>query len=215
MSSASQKDQIGPKVLDASFVLGVPAVAKMPAPTLTEVAFAGRSNVGKSSLLNTLMQRAGLARTSSTPGCTRALNVFEVKLSEDRRFHFVDLPGYGYAKVSRAERMSWGAMIEDYLRERASLRALFLLVDARRGIEEDDLQLLDFMAVARPKESCRVHVVATKLDKIVRAKQKPALEAIKNMANVPVVGFSSETGTGRDELWRRIEKAAQHVDDNA
>lgn len=215
MSSAPQKDQIGPKVLEASFVLGVPAVSKMPPPTLTEIAFAGRSNVGKSSLLNTLMQRAGLARTSSTPGCTRALNVFQVKLSEDRQFHFVDLPGYGYAKVSKAEKISWGAMIEDYLRERPSLKALFLLVDARRGIEEDDLQLLDFMAVARPKESCRVHVVATKLDKIVRAKQKPAVEAIKNMAKVPVIGFSSETGAGRDDLWRRIEKAAQHVDENA
>ena len=108
MSSAPQKDQIGPKVLDASFVLGVPAVAKMPPPTLTEVAFAGRSNVGKSSLLNTLMQRAGLARTSSTPGCTRALNVFQVKLSEDRQFHFVDLPGYGSVWSYINSTYGWG-----------------------------------------------------------------------------------------------------------
>ncbi len=212
MSSAPAKDLLGPMVLDATFVLGVPAVAKMPPPAMPEIAFAGRSNVGKSSLLNTLMQRKGLARTSRTPGCTRQLNVFEVKLSADQLFHFVDLPGYGYAKVSKAERIGWGPMIEDYLRERPSLKALFLLVDARRGVEEDDLQLLDFMEGSRPKETCRVHLVATKLDKIVRAKQKPALEALKVMAKVPVIGFSSETGHGRDELWGRIEKAARHVE---
>ena len=212
MSNLPAKDQLGPKVLDAKFLLGVPAVAKMPPPAVPEVAFAGRSNVGKSSLLNTLMQRKGLARTSRTPGCTRALNVFEVQLSVDSIFHFVDLPGYGYAKVSKAERIGWGPMIEDYLRERPSLKALFLLVDARRGAEDDDLQLLEFMAVSRSKETCRVHVVATKLDKIVRAKQKPALEIVKSMAKVPVIGFSSETGVGRDELWTRIEKAVRHAE---
>jgi len=212
MSSAPAKDQLGPKVLDATFVLGVPAVSKMPPPAMPEIAFADQSNVGKSSLLNTLMQRKGLARTSSTPGCTRQLNVFEVKLGDDQLFHFVDLPGYGYAKVSKSERIGWGPMIEDYLRQRPSLKALFLLVDARRGVEEDDLQLLDFMEVSRPKETCRVHVVATKLDKIVRAKQKPTLEALKAVAKVPVLGFSSETGAGRDDLWHRIEKAARHVE---
>ncbi len=213
MSHPPAKDELGPKVVDARFVLGVPAAAQLPPPTLMEVAFAGRSNVGKSSLLNTLMQRHGLARTSGTPGCTRQLNVFEVALSEDRRFHFVDLPGYGYARVSKAERRSWGPMIEGYLRERPSLRALFLLVDVRRGLEDDDVALLEFLTAVRPEGSCRVYVVATKLDKIVRAKQKPAVEAVKSVAKVPVVGFSSETGAGRDELWRRIEKAAQHADD--
>ena len=110
------------RVVDAQFVAGALDAQSLPAPTLVEVAFAGRSNVGKSSLLNAMMQRLGLARTSRTPGCTRQLNVFEVRCADGLAVRFVDLPGYGWARRSKSERHEWQGMIEGYLRRRAGLR---------------------------------------------------------------------------------------------
>src|SRR5579872_1051573 len=126
------------RVVEAKFVAGAVDAASLPPPTLIEIAFAGRSNVGKSSLLNATMQRRGLARTSRTPGCTRQLNVFEVRCADGLALRFVDLPGYGWARRSKAERSQWQEMIEGYLQARASLRAVVLLVDVRRGVEEEE-----------------------------------------------------------------------------
>ena len=121
------------------------------------MAFAGRSNVGKSSLLNAMMQRKGLARTSSTPGCTRQLNVFEVRCADGLTLRFVDLPGYGWAQRSKAERAQWQGMIEGYLQRRAGPARGRLLVDVRRGVEDEERQLVDFLrgprAVSGPGRS--------------------------------------------------------------
>jgi GTP-binding protein len=127
----------GARVVEATFVAGAVDAESFPAPTHLEVAFAGRSNVGKSSLLNSMMDRRSLARTSRTPGCTRQLNIFEVRCADGLVLRFVDLPGYGWARRSKDERMQWQKMIEGYLVTRASLRAVVLLVDVRRGVEDD------------------------------------------------------------------------------
>jgi GTP-binding protein len=162
---------------------------------------AGRSNVGKSSLLNAMMQRKSLARTSNTPGCTRQINVFHVKTQEGIDVHFVDLPGYGYAKRSKSEKAGWGPMLEGYLLERITLRAVVLLVDVRRGPEEDDIQLIEFL---KQRKEVQVFVVATKLDKLPLAQRKPALDKIKKDSGIKPLGFSSVTGDGREDLWKRI-----------
>jgi GTP-binding protein len=198
------------RVLDATFVAGAPNLAALPPPTLAEVAFAGRSNVGKSSLLNAVMQRKSLARTSNTPGCTRQLNVFAVRCADDLSVHFVDLPGYGWARRSKTERAEWQAMIEGYLRRRASLRAVVVIVDVRRGVEEEERQLIDFLAGPREVSAAKpieVILVATKLDKLGAAARKPALAAVRKGAGGAVVGFSAVSGEGSEELWGRIRTA--------
>jgi GTP-binding protein len=198
------------RVVSAEFVAGAPSVDKLPAPALAEIAFAGRSNVGKSSLMNALVQRKGLVRASNTPGRTRELNVFLAKTLDGLAVHLVDLPGYGYAKVSKTEKKSWGPMMEGYLASRATLRAIVLIVDIRRGVEDDDRELFRYLDLARKVDENRkvsVIVVATKLDKLALAKQKPAVMAIKKASKLPVLGFSAVTGTGRDELWARIRAA--------
>ncbi len=200
------------RIVSAEFVAGAPSVDKLPAPALAEIAFAGRSNVGKSSLMNMLMGRKGLVRASNTPGRTREINVFLAKSLDGLALHLVDLPGYGYAKVSKTEKKSWGPMMEGYLASRTTLRAIVLLVDIRRGVEEDDLELVRYMDAARERtveenRKASLIVVATKLDKLALAKQKPAVQAIKNAAKMPVLGFSAVTGVGKDELWARIRAA--------
>jgi GTP-binding protein len=167
-----------------------------PPPGLPEIALAGRSNVGKSSLLNALLAHRGLARTSRTPGRTRQLNFYLV----DERFVLVDLPGYGFAVGPEAERRGWGPLVEGYLRRRPTLRGVLLVVDLRRGLEADEEELLAFLAaVGRP-----VAVVATKLDKLGRAAAEGALASLAARLGegIPLVGFSARTGEGRDPLWR-------------
>lgn len=198
-----------PNVTHAEFVAGATASSGLPAPGFAEVAFAGRSNVGKSSLLNAVMQRQGLVRTSSKPGHTRQLNIFECRTQDDFRAYFVDLPGYGYAKVSKSEAKSWGPMIEDYLNNRVSLRALVLLVDIRRGVEDEERELLEFMR-ARPAQTAipvRTLVVATKSDKLAKNQQKTAVMAIQKAAGFPVLGVSAESSDGVPELWAAIRRA--------
>ena len=190
-------------VLDAEFVAGATALGQLPAPTFAEVAFAGRSNVGKSSLINNLVQRKKLVRTSSAPGCTRAINIFRVRLrtnDDEAHLDLVDLPGYGYAQRSKAERKSWGPLIEGFLSERPGLRGAVVIVDIRRGVQKDDLQLLEFL------ESIDVTpiLVATKIDKLPSSKRKPAIAALKREVSRPVVPYSSVTGDGRDALWKRV-----------
>jgi GTP-binding protein len=195
-------------VLHAEFVASAVDRASLPAPTIAEIAFGGRSNVGKSSMLNALVQRRGLVRTSSTPGCTRAVNLFEARTRGGLRLHLVDLPGYGYAKRSKSERTQWGELIERYLVERPTLRAMVVIVDARRGIEDDDAQLLEFCAQPRPGNApLSTLVAATKLDLLPKAKRKPTIEAMRKASRRPVVGFSAETSEGRELVWRAIERA--------
>ena len=169
-----------------------------PAAGLPEVAIAGRSNVGKSSLLNRLVGRRGLARISATPGRTRQLNFFAV----NERFVLVDLPGYGFAVGPERERLGWGPLVEGYLLRRATLRGVLLVVDVRRGLEEEETQVLDFLAAAAVPAA----VVATKVDKLARSPAHAALERITGTADVPVVAFSARSGEGRDALWRVIRE---------
>jgi GTP-binding protein len=190
-------------VLEAEFVAGATVLGQLPAPTFAEVAFAGRSNVGKSSLINSLVRRKKLVRTSSAPGCTRAINIFRVRLrTDDNEAHLdlVDLPGYGYAQRSKAERKSWGPLIEGFLSERPGLRGAVVIVDIRRGVQDDDRQLLEFL------ESVGVTpiLVATKIDKLPANKRKPAVAKLQREVSQRVIPYSSVIGDGRDALWNRI-----------
>lgn len=165
-----------------------------------EIAFLGRSNVGKSSLLNSLLNRKGLARTSNTPGRTQSLNYFLI----NDEFYFVDLPGYGYAKVSKAMRSDWGVMARDYLSERPELVLFIQLVDSRHLPTELDKQLNDWLIV----NGKRHIVVATKSDKSSSNQlQKQIAQIKKALSESKILSYSASTGKGRDELWSEIASA--------
>lgn len=170
-----------------------------PEPSLPEVAFAGRSNVGKSSLINRLVNRKKLARVSNTPGRTREINFFRV--NDD--FILVDLPGYGYARVSKEARAAWRPLIEDYLRGSPQLRGIVQLLDARHDPTRDDLQMLEFLAdIGVP-----TILVATKTDKLPRASVSTRVRELAGAAGVEedqVIPFSAVTGVGRAELAEAI-----------
>lgn len=184
-------------ILDARLVASATRADGLPPPMFAEVAIAGRSNVGKSSLLNHLAQRQKLVRTSSTPGCTRAVNIFRLKL-RGAEIDLVDLPGYGYAARSKAERSSWGPLIEGFLKTRVGLRAVVVLVDVRRGVEPDDAQLIEFLQSI----DLDVIVVATKIDKLSLSERKARIEQIRRETGLRVLGYSSAANLGRDELWK-------------
>lgn len=170
-----------------------------PEPSLPEVAFAGRSNVGKSSLINRLVNRKKLARVSNTPGRTREINFFRV--NDD--FVLVDLPGYGYARISKEARAAWRPLIEGYLRRSPQLRGLVQLLDARHDPTRDDLQMLEFLAdIGVP-----TILVATKSDKLPRASVPQRIRALAEAAGVEedqIIPFSAVTGVGRPELAEAI-----------
>ena len=170
-----------------------------PTPTLPEVAFAGRSNVGKSSLINALVHRRKFARVSNTPGRTREINFFEV----NGQFILADLPGYGYARISKEKRAAWRPLIEGYLRHSPQLRGVVQLLDSRHSPSEDDLQMLEFLAeVGTP-----TLVVATKVDKLRKADRAQRLADLAREAGVDpaqLIPFSAETREGRDELAQAI-----------
>lgn len=191
------------QVKGAQFIAASQTLESLPGPAYAEIAFAGRSNVGKSSLINTLVQRRNLVRTSSTPGCTRTISIFRAEIG-DAVLDLVDLPGYGYAQRSKSERRSWGPLIESFLETRPGLRAVVLIVDARRGLEADDEELLEFLRAVKR----RAIVIATKLDKLPLNKRKPRLLELQRESGVRLVGFSSEDRTGRDELWKLLLHAA-------
>jgi GTP-binding protein len=194
-----------PVIKDASFVLSARDVGELPAPTFAEVVFAGKSNVGKSSLLNALCARKGLARVSGTPGATRGINLFRIEIG-DAVLHFTDLPGYGYAARSKQERKGWGPMIESYLRQRVGIALAIVIVDVRRGIEDEDAMLLEFL----DSLNHRALVVATKLDKLPKAGRKPALMELGRKSSREIIGFSAENGEGCDALRARVMRAAIH-----
>ena len=165
--------------------------------SLREISFLGRSNVGKSSLLNSLLQRKGLARTSNTPGRTQSINFFLVNES----FYFVDLPGYGYAKVSKTMRADWGKMAEEYLAKRRELVLSIQLIDSRHPPTELDLKLHEWLVYNQKNHI----VVATKADKLSNNKLNKSLQEIeKILPESKIILYSAETGKGRDELWREI-----------
>lgn len=188
------------KSVNLEIVCGV--TSKLPDTVLPEVAFAGKSNVGKSSLINALMNRKAYARTSSQPGKTQTINFYNI----NEAIYYVDLPGYGYAKVSQKEREKWGRMIERYLHTSRQLRAVFLLLDIRHEPSENDRLMYEWIL----DSGFHPIIIATKLDKIKRsqtAKQvkliRQTLEAEKDTIIIP---FSAETKQGREEIWQVIEE---------
>jgi GTP-binding protein len=187
-----------------NFVTSAPGLSACPASAWPEIAFAGRSNVGKSSLINTLLNRRGLVRTSSTPGRTQMLNFFAV----NEALHFVDLPGYGFARAPRAVRERWQPMIRGYLTGRANLKAVIWLLDARREPSDEDLRFLDWLEEAdRPTIP-----VVTKVDKLSRNELARQLAAIGRATGLELdafTKFSAVTREGCTELWERIEAAIE------
>ena len=183
--------------MKAEFILSAGSPGQFPSDGLPEVAFLGRSNVGKSSLINAIAGKRGLAHTSSTPGRTRSINFYRI----DDRMYFVDLPGYGYARVPLEAKREWAELIEHYLREREALKLSFLILDARRGWMDMDLELKAWLeANNRP-----YLVVASKIDKLNQKEQHQGLKAIGQQA-VPLP-FSAITGRGMREIWQAITKA--------
>lgn len=188
------------KSVDLETVCGV--TSRMPENTLPEIAFAGKSNVGKSSLINALMNRKSYARISATPGKTQTINFYNI----NREFYLVDLPGYGYAKVSEQEKQKWGQMVERYLHGSKQLRAVFLLIDIRHDPSANDKMMYDWIVA----QGYHPVIIATKLDKIKRSQKDKQLKAVRQGLGLPggatVIPFSSVTKQGRDEIWELAEK---------
>src|SRR6266853_826883 len=188
------------KTTSAEFLKSAFQEADWPREPLAEIAFLGRSNVGKSSLINSLLNVHGLARTSSTPGRTQSLNFFLI----DNRFRFVDLPGYGYARVPRIIKSTWGEMATSYLAKRASLVLSIQIVDSRHEPTKLDLQLHEWLECqAQPRL-----IVATKSDKLSNNELRKSVErARRTFKEDKVVPYSAKTARGRDEVWQQIQAA--------
>lgn len=189
------------KIKSAEFIKSAKAPSQYPGPSFPEVAFAGRSNVGKSTLINVLANRKKLAATSSTPGKTRLINFFLLNGS----LGFVDLPGYGFAKVPLETRKEWGPMVEDYLRNRSNLKLVVLLIDGRRTPSEGDLQLVDWLKAFGND----FLIVVTKADKLSRNEQNKQAAVIRKALGIEqrdLIFFSAKTGAGKDSVWREIRK---------
>ncbi|MDE7030995.1 MAG: ribosome biogenesis GTP-binding protein YihA/YsxC [Lachnospiraceae bacterium] len=180
-------------------VIGV--TSKVPQNQMPEIAFAGKSNVGKSSLINALMNRKSLARTSSQPGKTQTINFYNI----NDALYFVDLPGYGYAKVSQQEKEKWGKMIERYLAQSRVLKAVFLLIDIRHDPSANDKIMYDWILA----NGFHPIIIATKADKINRSQLQKHIKAVKQGLDVDkdtvVIPFSAQTKQGRDEIYALID----------
>ena len=187
------------KSVNLETVIGI--TSKLPDNHMLEVAFAGRSNVGKSSLINSLLNRKSYARTSSQPGKTQTINFYNV----NEMLYFVDLPGYGYAKVSKEMVAKWGKMIDNYLESSKVLRLVFLLVDIRHTPNKNDIQMYDWCV----NYGFNPIIIATKEDKVKRSQKAKLIKDIKLALNVeegtPVIPFSAITKSGRDEIWGYID----------
>ncbi|MCF8077692.1 MAG: ribosome biogenesis GTP-binding protein YihA/YsxC [Desulfobacterales bacterium] len=193
-------------IQSAEFIKSAVKPTEYPPPQLPEIAFAGRSNVGKSSLINTLVNRKRLVKTSNTPGRTRLLNFFAV----NGRIGFVDLPGYGYAKVPETVRQRWGPMVEAYLSERGCLRGVVLLIDLRRDPGSEEINLLHWLA----DRTLPVRIVLTKADKLSKSRQKlrrQKIAAALRISASELILFSAKTRAGRDDLWREILSMADEA----
>lgn len=188
------------KSVDLEIVCGI--TSKLPENELVEVAFAGKSNVGKSSLINALMNRKNYARTSSQPGKTQTINFYNI----NKELYFVDLPGYGYAKASKSEVEKWGKMIEKYLTTSKQLKKVFLLIDIRHAPGSNDVMMYDWVV----SSGFEPVIIATKLDKIKRSQIDKQVKLIRQTLNAKqstrIVPFSSETKQGRDEVYEIIDQ---------
>ena len=176
----------------------------LPENDKPEIAFAGKSNVGKSSLINALMNRKSLARISATPGKTQTINFYNI----NREIYLVDLPGYGYAKVSEKEKEAWGKMIERYLHKSTMLKAVFLLIDIRHDPSKNDKMMYDWIV----HNGYQPVIIATKLDKINRSQIQKQVKLIRTTlqagADTQIVPYSAQTKQGREEIWELIEEYA-------
>lgn len=192
------------KITSAEFVKSAFSYEHWIEDDRPEIAFLGRSNVGKSSLINSLLQRKGLARTSNTPGRTQSINYFLI----NDAFYFVDLPGYGYAKVSKSIRADWGVMAEEYLSQREQLVLCVQLIDSRHDPTKLDLQLNEWLNF-----NGKPHLaVATKADKLSTNQLSKQLKAIRLALKFSdVLAYSAETGRGRDEVWKSIQNAIANL----
>ncbi|MBO5387405.1 MAG: YihA family ribosome biogenesis GTP-binding protein [Lachnospiraceae bacterium] len=175
--------------------------SKLPENELPEIAFAGKSNVGKSSLINGLLNRKALARTSSSPGKTQTINFYNI----NKELYFVDLPGYGYAKVSMEIRNKWGKMIEKYLNTSKQLKTVFLLIDIRHAPGENDITMYDWIVANGYKPV----IIATKLDKIKRSQKDKCLKIIKEKLKLTpdtkIIPFSAVSKQGKEDIWNLIQ----------
>lgn len=193
------------KILTAEFIKSCRAPEQFPADRLDEIAFVGRSNVGKSSLINSLLNRKALAKVSKTPGKTQAVNFFLVTTTDTvaARLYFVDLPGYGYAKVSRSVRTAWAPLIEEYVVRSVRLKGVVLLVESRVIAPQDMMTVEWLQAVERP-----VIIAVTKVDKLGGNERRGAMERVRSAlgvaAEIPVVPYSAETHEGWEALWGAI-----------
>jgi GTP-binding protein len=199
LEQLSKEDFMVIKSAVLDIVCGI--TSKIPDTGLPEVAFAGKSNVGKSSLINGLMNRKALARTSAQPGKTQTINFYKINDELD----LVDLPGYGYARVTPAEKEKWGKMIENYLHTSRNLKAVFLLIDIRHDPSANDRQMYEWIL----HNGYEPIIIATKLDKLKRSQVQKNLKAIREglqlRKGTTVIPYSAETKQGRDEIWELIE----------
>ncbi|MDE7327109.1 MAG: ribosome biogenesis GTP-binding protein YihA/YsxC [Lachnospiraceae bacterium] len=197
-----KKVRQGVNYVELETVCGI--TSTLPENGLPEFAFAGRSNVGKSSLINALMFRKSYARTSSQPGKTQTINFYNI----EHALYFVDLPGYGYAKVSQELKAKWGKMIERYLTESKQLKKIFLLVDIRHEPSANDREMYEWVIY----QGFEPVIIATKLDKIKRSQQEKQCKLIRTAfgAGVEIIPFSAETKQGRDKIWDCIDNAIKN-----
>lgn len=189
------------KVNNVELVISAVRPDQYPEDGLPEFALAGRSNVGKSSFINKMIGRKSMARISSKPGKTQTLNFYKI----EEKLFYVDVPGYGYAKVSKSEREAWGKMIERYITDREPLRAVIQIVDLRHPPSRDDIAMYDFMK----HFEIPCIIIATKADKIPKGKWDKHKKIVRDTLEMdktdPLIVFSSETGLGKDEAWKEIE----------
>ena len=185
------------KVTKAEIEISAVSQAQYPATNLPEIALAGRSNVGKSSFINKMIGRKGLVRTSAKPGKTRTLNFYTINDS----FYFVDVPGYGYAKVSKSEREKWGNMMEEYFQTRQALRLVVLIIDSRHDPTRDDLQMVEYLHYLK----IPILIIATKFDKVKQSQRAKQLKATQKLFSeyddVTIIPFSAETGENKEKVW--------------
>lgn len=193
------------KNVELETVCGI--TSTIPDNKLPEIAFAGKSNVGKSSLINGLMNRKSLARTSSQPGKTQTINFYNI----NQLMYLVDLPGYGYAKISESEKKKWGKMIENYLHVSKQLKAVFLLIDIRHEPSANDKMMYEWIVY----QGYDPIIIATKLDKLKRSQVPKALKTVKEglklKPNTTVIPFSAVTKQGRDEIWALMDELIGYV----